>query len=942
MKIQYPFENTNLTFEERTRDLISRLTLEEKSGQVTNHMQAIPRLGIGSCKIGMEIARGMVCRDEKTFRKGFPTTILPQPYGMAAMFDEELMKKLGEVAGNEVRAAYNCGLDSASLFLYGPTVDMERDPRWGRNEEAYGEDPCLSARMNIAYTKGLAGEHERYWKTIPILKHFYANNYENERRTDNSNITVSLKQDYYLKVFRDIVKEGRAPGIMTAYNMINGVEGVNNPLVWEECKKTWGLKLAVSDGGDFNQNVTEHKTYQSHAESIGAILGKGADIMLEGQAMVQPAVIEAIQKGYLSEDNLNKAIGSAFYVRFMTGEFDPPEENPYLTLGETDISTPENFRLAELAGKESVILLKNDGLLPLERETTHTLAVVGPLSNQNYHCWYCGYAEKEIPIVEGLRNKVGADRVLWDEGFDRVAIRSKATGRYLSVKDDGVCVADAMSIQDSEIFELSDWDFGLWTLRSLKSGKYLTDTSEDMVMSFMDFSAEDVYGWNVHELLYAEDTGDGVILNSWKKSRIQINEDGRLISRQQSGLAEESLFEIEVLSKGSNRIAELAAQSDTVIVTVGNHPLIAAREEYDRPDIRLPLSQTRLLQAAAEENSRTLLYIVSGYPYSIAKEESLASAILFSTHIGPSLGTVAADILFGDYNPSGRCPTTWYHSVRELPAINDYDIMKNKTTYLYYQGKPLYSFGYGLSYTSFSYHDMEVAQTEEKLSVKLYVTNTGIYDGAEVVQLYISAPESVYNRPILELKDFRRVHIKAGASSVVCLDVDIDRLAFYNPDLGMPCVEQGEYEIMVGAASSDIRLRTRVEIGGVKIEGRCAERRRSALEADDYAFVQFLTDKRDWKEYFLAEDFRAYAIYHNLLMKRNTMFEGVFSTPAGEADITIINQRTGEILGQCMIPTTGSLSQFVSCVCPIKEVEGLTDIRIQFSKTTSMKEFRFF
>lgn len=941
MMKKYPYQDPSLSFAERAKDLVSRLTLEEKAGQLTSHMEEIPRLGIKSCRIGLEIARGMVSRDPMDYRVGYPTTILPQPYGMAAMFDDALMQQLGELAGDEVRGSVNSDAVPASLYLFGPTVDMERDPRWGRNEEAYGEDPCLAARMNIAYTRGLAGEDSRYWKTIPILKHFYANNYEEERRTSNSNIPVRLKQEYYLKVFRDIVKKGRAPGLMTAYNLINGVEGVNNPIIWNECKPDWGLKLAVSDGGDFNQNVTEHRTFHTHAESIGAILGKGADLMLDGNEMVKPAVLEALRDGLLREEDMDRAIASAFEVRFMTGEFDDPEGNPYAALTSDCVRTPEHLALAEKAARESVILLKNNGLLPLDEAKTGTVAVVGPLSNENYHCWYCGHATDEIPVVEGFRRRLGAERVLFDECFDRVAIRSRKTGKYLSVKEDGRCVADADTISDSELFELADWDFGACTLRSVKTRKYLADSMADMVSAPVACTSEIAYGWFVREMFYVTPCEEGVQLKTWRKTDVRTAADGNLFSSVSGAFGDELFFEVETVSRGADRAAALAEKADAVIVAAGNHPLIVAREEYDRPDIRLPRSQKAILDAAAAANGNTVLYLVSGYPYSIVEEEKTAAAVVHSTHIGPSLGDVAAATVFGENNPAGRCPTTWYRSCRDLPGIGDYDIMKNHTTYLYYQGEPLYPFGYGLSYTSFAYRDMQVREENGALVATLVVENTGKYDGDEVVQLYVAPPACPFTRPERELKDFRRIHLKAGESMMVELRVPVSELAFYNPDVQGFTVQKGTYRLQAGASSRDIRCECAYDVDGMEITGKCAERWINALEADDYNGVEFLTDRTDNREYFLAEDFQGFAIYRNLCLDGCTSFEALLSTPAGGAELKIVDQATGEELGSCRIPTTGSLSRFVSCVCPIRPVEGLHDVRLQFTRTTSVKDFRF-
>lgn len=462
--MKYRFQDNTLPFEERAKDLLSRLTREEKVGMITSQLDDIPRLGIKKTHIGTEIARGVVNRDQKR-----ETTILPQPWGMAAMFDDALMEQLGDMAGDETRITHDMEERPSSLELFGPTIDMERDPRWGRNEEAYGEDPCLTGKMSAAYCRGLTGKDEKYLKTAPLLKHFYANNYENERQTTNANITPRLKHEYYLKAFEPAVREGRAPGLMTAYNCINGVEGVNNPDVSEICKKEWGMAFAVSDGGDFGQNVAAHRTYENHAQSMGDILGVGADMMLDSRSMVDPAVREALEKGYLTEENLDKAVYSTLLLRFKLGDFD--EDHPYAHIDPAKLASPAHKALAVKAAKESVILLENRGMLPLTDDGKCTVAVVGPLANENYTCWYCGYAPNQTPVVKGFREKLGEDRVLFDEGFDRVRVRSEKTGKYLRIVENGAVYADADE-NTADLFERADWDFGAWTLRSVRTGKY--------------------------------------------------------------------------------------------------------------------------------------------------------------------------------------------------------------------------------------------------------------------------------------------------------------------------------------------------------------------------------------------------------------------------------------------------------------------------------------
>lgn len=943
--MKYRFQDNTLPFEERAKDLLSRLTREEKVGMITSQLDDIPRLGIKKTHIGTEIARGVVNRDQKR-----EATILPQPWGMAAMFDEALMEQLGDMAGDETRITHDMEERPSSLELFGPTIDMERDPRWGRNEEAYGEDPCLTGKMSAAYCRGLTGKDEKYLKTAPLLKHFYANNYENERQTTNANITPRLKHEYYLKAFEPAVREGRAPGLMTAYNCINGVEGVNNPDVSEICKKEWGMTFAVSDGGDFGQNVAAHRTYENHAQSMGDILGVGADMMLDSRSMVDPAVREALEKGYLTEENLDKAVYSTLLLRFKLGDFD--EDHPYAHIDPAKLASPAHKALAVKAAKESVILLENRGMLPLTDDGKCTVAVVGPLANENYTCWYCGYAPNQTPVVKGFREKLGEDRVLFDEGFDRVRIRSEKTGKYLRIAENGAVYADADE-NTADLFERADWDFGAWTLRSVRTGKYLTEdknffdeTPQDenavTIDPGMNCTADVVFGWFVKELLYAKEEDGVLYLDTWQHRAVAVNDENKLVAKAGFGDCPCKQFTLEVVSSGAERVAELAQRADHVIVCAGNQPLINAREEYDRPDIRLPKAQTALLNAAAAANESTLLYLVTGYPFAINKEKDTAKAVLCSTHLGPCLGHVAAATVFGENNPAGRTPTTWYRSVRDLPALDDYDIAKNHVTYLYFRGKPLYAFGYGLSYTTFAYSNLTVKQENGEVIATVNVQNTGALGGDEVVQLYMSLPGSLRVRPIHALKAFKRVHIQAGETVTITLNFKIDDLAVWCNGRKIYTVESGVYKMEVGAASDDFRLTADVEIAGEAFPGRPGFFKQEAIDADDYSGVTFLTDKRDGETYVEAKDFRSFLVYKNMDLTGCNAFECAMSAPSGDVEILLADNKTGKVLGKAGGTGTGSLTKFTSFTCDVAAEAGLTELRIVFTKQTSLKWFRFY
>ncbi len=948
MEKKYLFQDASFTAKERAADLINKLTLEEKIGMVTTDVCEVSRLGLKSEQIGVEIARGLVHRGERE------STILPQPWGMTASFDEGLMEKLGDMAGDEVRIS-NQMEEPTSLVLYGPTVDMERDPRWGRNEEAYGEDPCLAGKMSAAYTRGLKGYDSKYIKTAPMLKHFYANNSENERQTTNANITPRMKYDYYLKPFEIATREGGAVGLMTAYNCINGVEGVNNPDVWEICKKQWGMVFAVSDGGDFGQNVAAHRTYENHARSIADILGIGADMMLDSREMVEPAVREALKNGYMSEEQLDLAVQSLLELRFMLGDFD--ENHPYAHMEQSKLACGEHKQLAVEIGRKSMMLLENNGLLPLQEDGKCKVAVVGPLANENYRDTYCGYAAKQTPVVQGFIEKLGKERVLFDEGFDHVVIKSLKTGKYLTVGEDDILFASVENQNEADVFELNDWDFGSWTLRSTRTRKYVTENRgyagifiRDAKVNFdmpMRCCADEAFGWFTMEVIKAEPDCDGIqYLKSWCDRSLTIHDDGKLASVSGIPRDGEDQFVIEVISDGKERAAKLAAEADYAIVCAGNQPMINAREEYDRPDIRLPKAQSALLKAVSQANDKTILYMVTGYPYSIEKEKDMAAAVLVSAHLGPSLGHVAVETIFGENVPAGRTPTTWYKSLRELPWIEDYDILKNDMTYLYQKNEPLYPFGYGLSYTTFKYENaaldkMNYAEGED-IRVTVSITNTGEYDGDEVVQLYVVPAASCYKRPVKMLKAFQRVTLKRGETKEVQLTVKYDDLAFWLTERNAYVVDAGEYTFEVGVSSKDIRASLTAQIAGESVTSRVATVRVDAIDTEDYTGIQFLTDKSDGHSYIQGIGLMGYAVYPAFDLSKVNAFEAMISSTSGRINLSIVDNKTGETIGNCAGNGTGGLTSFAPITCSITPREGITDIMLRFSKDFSVKSFRFF
>lgn len=929
-KSGFPFRNPDLPLQIRVNDLISRLTLEEKAGLVSSRQQGIDRLGISEWHVGCEIARGYVGRTAEE-----SSTVLPQPIGMAAMFDPDLMFQLGELAGTETRFYYQ-KYKKGKLMVWGPTVDMERDPRWGRTEEAYGEDPYLTGQMSIAYTKGLKGNDEFYYRTVPTLKHFCANNNEKDRGSCSAGIEPRTKHEYYYQAFKPAITEGGALSIMAAYNELSGVPAVLNPDLKDIVKDQWGLKFIVSDGADFSQTVTEHHYVDSHTESVALSIHAGADIMTDNAELVQACVLEALRKGLLTEAELDESIKRVMTVRFRLGEFDPEDRNPYANIPESMVNCDTYKKLNNRAAKEQVILLKNRGILPLKQTEAKKVAVLGPLGDRNYMDWYTGYSDYNISVVEGLKELLGENNVAFDNSYDRVAIKSKENNKYLSVKEDEEIIADSAVPGISETFEYHDWDFGSQNLLSLKNNKFIRE--EEGIKA----SGISTYGWFVKEWLKCREYEDSSMVNymtmdTWNDYEITTGQDGKLTACKKSGMTDKKQFRKEIISDGIARAAALARESEIAVVCVGNDPMQVAREVYDRPDIILPKHQADLIKAVYEANPNTIVVIISSYPYAIKWEKANIPAILYSSHAGPELGHAIADVLYGNYNPAGRTPLTWYDSIRELPDIMDYDIIKNNMTYQYYDGKPLYPFGYGLSYSNFEYSDLTVEKSDVlgeereeqlRLRVHLLVENKSPLDGDEVVQLYYRAEKPRVKRPLRQLCGFKRVPIKAGEKVKVEFELKISALEFYDVTREKFCVEAGEYTFMAGPNSQETCLKETVYIDGETIPPRNLRKTTPIINYDDKSGVKMNFCKDKNRHYLITDGMDAkFLRFGSVDLTGCTSLELWAATAAGKGEVEVFtDSMQKQPIGTIAVPITGGAEQFVLCNGLIKPIDGIHDL----------------
>ncbi len=918
-----PFQNTELSVDERVKDLLERLTLDEKIGFLSTHNLPVERFGIGEWYVGCEIARGLVNREEDR-----PTTVFPQPIGMSASFDPEMMKKIGETAGREARAYYN-ERKTGGLMVWGPTVDPARDPRWGRNEECYGEDPFLTGEMSAAYTLGLKGDG-KIVQTVPTLKHFCANNHEEGRGKDNSNFNPRLKHEYYYASFKPSVVKGGAMSVMASYNELCHTPAVMNHDLDNVLKKDWGLTFVVTDGGDFSQNVTSHRTFASHAEALKACIDAGTDCMTDGIDNVHTAARNALKNGIISEADIDKAIGNTLKGRVYLGHFDP--STPFDSFTRDDVNTEADKALNLRAAREGMVLLENRGGLPLNREKADTIALLGSNIDCNLLDWYTGTSSYNISIKQGLEEK--GCKLICDTGWDIVKIEAP-NGKFLRLGDDGF-YADADEENAEEFYYCHHDHNHCWVnLQSVKDKR---------IMHFPDgrypvYGKTTVYGWFTSETLEIHThskTGKQIISDYRHKKQFTVDENNRLTLREKSQPDSGVMFSIKTVSVGSERIAEIAKNAGAVIYCGGNDPEQVARECYDRKTIELPTVQRDAVMKLAEVRPDFVFVLVSSYTYAMPFTDKRPAAILWTSHAGPELGHAMYDTLFGYNNPAGRTPVTWYECDEDLPDIKDYDIMKNKTTYLWFEGKPLYPFGYGLSYSSFTYSDVKISVAEE-MTVTVGVHNGSDIDGDEVVQVYYRPVSDRIRRPLKKLCGFRRINVPSNKDAVAEIKIPLSELEFYDVSREKFCLEAGDYEIMVGADSADIRYREIVKIEGETVPPRDFTSETEARLYDEQENTEIYIDPRT------AESHVRGLKWNNVLVYRNVDFDGVKSITVSAA--AVIDPKKihigagGESLGELEISSADGYTDFSDYTMGVN-ISGHSDLRIDFGEFMSIRSIK--
>ena len=829
-----PFWDASLPIEKRLDWLLANMTMDEKLKCMSSSAPDLERFGIKGMSVGGEAAHGVEARnDQNNLGAPEPTTAFPQPIGMSASWDTELIKKAGEITGTEARVLYHRH-PVGGLSRWAPTIDLERDPRWGRTEEAYGEDPVLTGEMASAYIRGMQGDHPRYLRIASTLKHFYANNTEEGRGWKNSTIDPRNKYELYLEPFRRAIENGGAEGVMTAYNKINGVPGLLNHEVLEILKKQYGLKHAVSDGGAMELNVHMHHQCGIHAQTLAESLKAGVDAMSDNPVVVEQAAREAYELHLITEEDVDRAIRNVFGTKLRLGIYDAKPGNPYDLVTEADLNSQYNQQICKELSRESVILLKNENhTLPLDAKmAAEDMALVGPMADSWYMDWYCGEPHHKTTLRQGMKAIQKAD-VPYADGYDRV--KFYCGDKAVAIAEDGtLCLSD-----EAEVFIKEDWGEDSVIFRSARTGKYMNmrlgrNPEDNVDNGRIAVEKDEPFDWFVLEIFHVLEQADGTVqLTNRFDQPVILSESNTFVSMQEGAAA---TFRMEVVENGLDKVISLIKGKKQIVLALGCNSMVNAHETLDRYTIAMPPVQEKMMEEIYKVNPNVVLVMFSNYPYAIQFAKKNIPAIVLSATGSQDMGSAMAETLFGLNAPAGRLNMTWYESENQLPPIDDYDIIQGKRTYRYFDGSVIYPFGYGLTYSAFTYSDLLLElKNQAQIKVSFTVKNTGKYCSDEVAQVYGTAPASRVKKPWKQLLGFKRLkNMAPGESRQVEFLIMTEEFRFYDVISKTLMVEDGDYQIFAGTGSADSALRGTIHIPGGKTGKRDIMARTAADHYDEY------------------------------------------------------------------------------------------------------------
>ena len=798
-----PYLNPKLPITQRVEDLISRMTLEEKIAQLGHTAPAIPRLRVPEYNWWNEGLHGVA-------RAGI-ATVFPQAIGLAATFDEPLIHEVAQTISTEFRAKYYATLrpDGSTdwyrgLTVWSPNINIFRDPRWGRGQETYGEDPFLTSSLGVAFVTGLQGNDPNYFKTVSTPKHFAVHSGpETTRHTVDIQASRHDMEDTYLPAFRATIMEGKAESVMCAYNSLNGRPAcANTDLLQEHLRKDWGFTgYVVSDCGAVADVFGGHHFSPTPEEGVAAVFKAGMDLICgdyrHAMATEHTAILNAVHQGLLTEADLDRSLRRLFTARFRLGMLNSLSDDPYSHITPSENDTEAHRQLALRTARESIVLLKNkDGLLPL-KQAPATIAVIGPDADslEALEGNYNGTPSQPVTILAGIRNRFPQSKVVYVEGIGLVGpvtrpIPASALCADSSCSEHGLKAeyfanmklegSPVMSRTDAMVnFAWGDTGISPQLLKNYSvrwSGFLFVPESGDYLVGF---TGQDGYRlWLDGNLLVEDWTIHHPASTLTQKVHLEKGHPYSLkIEYFQDVRSSESRLIWSLPDDEERKAVDAARNADLVVAVMGLSARIEGEEMRvhaegfaggDRTSINLPAPQEQLLERIYAAGKPTVLVLTNGSALGINWADAHLPAILEAWYPGEEGGTAVAEALAGDFSPAGRLPVTFYKSVDQLPPFDDYS-MANRT-YRYFEAQPLYPFGFGLSYTSFAYNqprvDHAIVSAKEAVTLTVEVKNTGSVAGDEVVQLYVTHP-GVVGAPLRALQGFQRLHFGRGEKKTV-------------------------------------------------------------------------------------------------------------------------------------------------------------------------------
>ena len=829
------------------------MTLQEKADQLLFTAPAIPHLGIPAYNWWNEALHGVA-------RAGY-ATVFPQSITIANSWDESLLFNVANAISDEARAKYHefqrrgkTGIYQGLTF-WSPNINIFRDPRWGRGHETYGEDPFLTGRLGYEFVKGMQGDDPKYLKTVATAKHYAVHSGpESLRHLFNAKVSETDLRETYLPAFRTLVVDADVYSVMGAYNMFRDYPCCANPILYGILRNEWGFKgyivsdcWAISDFYRFTHYAKDATEAAAQAVKAGTDLECGVDYK---------NLVEAVKRGLLTEGDINVAVKRIFTARFKLGMFDPDDMVPYSKIPFFVNCSDYNNSLSRQAARESVVMLKNENnILPLSKDLK-TLAVIGPNAD-NFESLignYNGIPKDPVTVLKGIIGKLTpATKIIYEEGSDLadgIHNLSPIPSRYLEtpegkqgaygeyfnntdMKGNPVFTRTDDNINFywehlSPRYDMPDDNFGVkWTTYLVPpvTGTYAIGGRGSSGYEVLLEGKKLISSMNEHEANNIEAPAE---LQAGKKYKIEV------LYKNYAGDAGIELLWAPPRPKLIEQALRAANEADAVVLVLGLSQRLEGEEMPikidgfsggDRTNLNLPASQEKLLNAVTATGKPVIVILTSGGALSVNTAQQRAAAILLAGYGGQQGGNALADVLFGDYNPAGRLPVTYYKSIDQIPAFENYD-MKGKT-YRFFSQEPLYPFGYGLSYTTFKYSDLSIPESTvagEKVTVRIKVTNTGKVMGDEVVELYLTDEKATTPRPIHQLEGFTRVSLNPGESKVVEIKLEPRQFSMINAK-EKRVIEPGYFTISVGGKQPGFKgyldpQFTQVLTGRIKLTGK--------------------------------------------------------------------------------------------------------------------------